>query len=79
MKWEDLSEHAHRAMKELGNFGPTINVDQKLVKGYMFDDECGHNVKTYFGSDDLRDMAAGMAEVADWLDKRAQEAQQEPK
>jgi hypothetical protein len=72
-KWEDLSERAHRVMKELGNFEPTVNVEQKLVKGYMFDDECGHDAKTYFGPDDLRQMAAGMVEVADWLDKRAEQ------
>jgi hypothetical protein len=73
MKWEDLSDGARRAMKELGNFGPTVSVDDRLVKGYTFDDESGRCVKTYFSPEDLREMAAGMDEVADWLDKRAEE------
>lgn len=69
MKWEDLSQLARDAMKELGNFGPTVNVADRLVKGWTCDDE-GVG-KTYYSSDDLRQIAAACNEVADWLDKRS--------
>jgi hypothetical protein len=78
MKWEDLSENALVSMRALGEFGPTVHAAHKQVKGTMYDSDYGVD-KTYFSSNDLRQMAAGMVEVADWLDKRAQEAQQEPK
>lgn len=69
MKWEDVSEAARNVMKDMGNFSPTVNASQKMVKGYMNDEDgvC----KCYFDSNDLRSIAAGCTEVADWLDKRA--------
>ena len=71
MKWEDLSQLARDSMKELGNFGPTVNVAERLVKGAMYDPDCDGAVKTYYSSDDLRQIAAACNEVADWLDKRS--------
>jgi hypothetical protein len=55
-------------MKLLGSFGPTVNVADRMVKGYMSDD--GEACKTYLTSDDLRAIATGCAEVAEWLDAR---------
>jgi hypothetical protein len=75
MKWEDLSKNALDAMRELGEFGPTITSKDRMVKGMLYDPEDGP-VHAYFDSRDLRQMAAGMVEVADWLDKRAEEAKQ---
>jgi hypothetical protein len=70
MKWEDLTESARNTMKELGNFGPTVNIENREVKGYTLDAE-GDAGKTYWSSQDLRLMAQDFVEVADWLDKRA--------
>ena len=76
MKWESLSKKARDAMKELGNFGPTVNPADRLVKGWNYDDACGTTVKTYYTSADLRRIAAACDEAAYWLDKRAYDAEQ---
>jgi hypothetical protein len=71
MEWEEVSEAARDTMRELGFFGPTVNVADRLVKGYGFwgDDEAG---KVYLSSKDLRTIVPHLVEVADWLDKRAE-------
>lgn len=70
MNWQDdLSPKTLEVMKELGNFGPTVHINEKMLKGYTYDDEGGG--KTYWSSDDLRGIAAACTEAAEWLDKRA--------
>lgn len=70
MNWEDVSERTRDVMKELGNFGPTVDAIDRAVKGWTYEDgECG---KTYWTSDDLRQIAAACIEAADWLDRRAE-------
>lgn len=79
MKWDEVSDKARDVMKSLGNFGPTVNAANREVKGSTYDEDCedcGGCVKTYYTSADLREIAAACAEVADWLDKRADEAGQ---
>lgn len=72
MNWEqDISEEAKETMKFLGGFSPTVNEKNKEVKGYMLDEDCGCSV--YLSSDELREMAESFIEVANWLDKRAEE------
>lgn len=71
MNWEDTSELARDVMKELGDFSPTSHPANVEVKGYLHCDE-GDDGRTYWTSDDLRKIAAGCVEVADWLDARAQ-------
>lgn len=71
MNWEqDISEEARETMKFLGNFSPTVHAKNKEVKGYMLDDDGG--CKVYLSSDDLREFAESFIEVANWLDKRAE-------
>lgn len=70
MKWEDLSKQARDAMKDLGNFGPTVKVQDRKVKGFTYAGE--GTAKTYYSSADLREIAIACTEVADWLDKRAE-------
>lgn len=65
MEWEDLSEYTRVTMEELGDFGPTVNVKNCEIKGYMQDG------KVYWNSVDLRAIANSCIEVADWLDNRA--------
>lgn len=72
MKWNDISENAKLWMRELGNFGPTHNAAEKMVKGCTLDN-FGDAVKIYYDSDNLRQMAKACIEVADWLDARAKE------
>lgn len=72
-KWEELSENALDQMKFIGNFGPTVNVKYAEVKGYTYDEDGGG--KCYLTSDDLRKLAAGCIEVADYLDERKKEPQ----
>lgn len=70
MEWEDVSTQARSVMKELGNFGPTVNILDRYVKGYTIG-AGGESARTYYDSNDLRVIAASCVEVADWLDKRA--------
>lgn len=63
--WEQLSAQAHEAMKALGEAGPTVHVQHREVKGYV------DGGKAYFDAQDLRNLAMGMIEVANWLDERA--------
>lgn len=71
MDWEkDVSEKARETMKFIGGFGPTVNAQNREVKGYMMVDDGGYSV--YIDSSRLREIAAGCNEVADWLDRRAE-------
>ena len=63
--WEQLSAQAHESMKALGEAGPTVHVEHREVKGYI------DGGKAYFDAQDLRNLAMGMIEVANWLDERA--------
>ena len=70
MDWKnDISEEHREQMRFLGGFSPTNNVREKMVKGYMADDE--GTGKVYLRSDDLRLLASACVKVAFWLDKRA--------
>lgn len=72
MTWDDLmnSENARTAMFELGNCGPTARARDREVKGYSLNED-GDTASFYRDSNDLRSMARGLHEVADWLDDRA--------
>ena len=73
MEWiNSISLNAKAVMDALGNFGPTVNAKDKQVKGYAMDSDTGECGKVYYTSDDLRHIASGCTEVADWLDKRAE-------
>lgn len=69
IEWDDLGQATLGVMKDLGNFSPTVHAQNKEVKGYTFDDEGGN--KTYYSSDDLRNIASACVHVANWLDARA--------
>lgn len=70
----EVSESARDVMDDLGNFGPTVHALNREVKGYTMDSDTGECGKCYYNSNDLRRIAAGCIEVADWLDKRAAES-----
>lgn len=72
MDWVNLSLNAKAVMNALGNFGATVNVNERMVKGYTMDANTGECGKEYYTSFDLRQIASGCTEVADWLDKRAE-------
>jgi len=67
----DLSVEAQQWLLELGNFGPTVNTADCLMKGWTWDDESGCPVKTYYSNEDFRSMVSAANEVADWLEARA--------
>lgn len=71
MEWDELSWNARYWMDKLGSFGPIDNKKAKTLKGSTLS-EYGEGVKTYWTSQDLRDIADACTEVADWLDKRAE-------
>lgn len=71
--WDELmkeSRNAREAMRDLGDCGPTARVTDKEVKGYCRNED-GDGTSFYMSSEDLRSIARGMHEVADWLDERA--------
>jgi len=70
MNWNDVSADARDAMAFLGDFGPTISIADRQIKGWKDTAEDGSH-KVYLDSAELRKMAAHFIEVADWLDKRA--------
>lgn len=64
---EDVSALAKAVMMNFGDFYPTVNIKDRLVKGHVDGDKC------YYDSHDLREISAACLEVAAWLDKRADE------
>ena len=68
--WESLSQNAKDAMQLLGDFGPTVHVANREVKGYTYNTD-GEGGKAYYDNNDLRNIAAGCIEVAQWLEERA--------
>lgn len=67
---QELSPRALETLSDLGGFSPTVNVQDKLMKGYMLDSEADM-CKTYWGPSDMRRIAADLIEAADWLETRA--------
>ena len=59
----------------LGNFGPTTNISDRMLKGWTIDNEADGLVKTYMSSRDLREIAEDLNSIAQWLDERATEAE----
>ena len=70
MNWNDLSVSARNLMIELGHFGPTVTFKDKQVKGWSRDED-NNTFKSYYSSDDLRQMSLDLKEVAAWLDLRS--------
>ena len=62
-EWKSLS--CAEVLRDLGDFGPTVNTANRDLKGYI-DGKC------YYDAGDLRELAAACTEAADWLDKRAE-------
>lgn len=50
----------------LGNFGPTVNAQDKMLKGYT------KRGKTYLDASDLKDLASVLISVSEWLLERAE-------
>ena len=71
MKWDEISKEARETMKFIGNFSPTVNVDNREIKGYMIGLDDGEGGKVYLYSHELKSMAKHFIEVSEWLDKRA--------
>ena len=68
--WESLSQNAKDTMQLLGNFGPTIRGCSREVKGWAMCED-GFTERAYYDNNDLRNIAAGCLEVAQWLEERA--------
>lgn len=68
-----FSEGAKEILQIMGYFGPTNNINAKEVKGHFIDDD-GNSYKIYINSSKLREYSVGLNEVADWLDKRTEDA-----
>jgi hypothetical protein len=55
--WEDLPVDAQETMRFLGEFRPTVDIDKKELKGYMWDEDGGG--KVYF-SEGLPDICTSL-------------------
>ena len=72
--WKELNGLTQGWMSMLGGFSPTVNPQDKQVKGVMFDSE-GEIIKAYLDPDELREIADACLEVAQFLEDRAKENQ----
>lgn len=71
VNWElDISEKSKETMRFLGNFSPTVIVQNREIKGWIYNED--DNGKVYLSSSELREIAVACEEVATWLDKRAE-------
>lgn len=73
-----LTPREIETLEWLGNFGPTVVAKNCEIKGYMVDSD-GDTCKTYLNSTVLREIAEDFISVAQWLDERATEEEQNVK
>jgi hypothetical protein len=69
-QWENISQNAKDTMQILGNFGPTVWAWAMEVKGWSMCED-GFTHSCHYNSNDLKNIAAGCLEVAQWLEERA--------
>lgn len=62
---KELSQNAQDTLEWLGNFGPTVNVEEMQMKGWVDGDKC------YLSAKSFRNMADEFLEIAQWLEDRA--------
>lgn len=67
---KELSIEAQQWLQVIGNFEPTINTADCLMKGWSMDED-GYPCKTYYNNEDFRSMSHAANEIADWLEERA--------
>ncbi len=73
----EFTPREKETLEFLGRFHPTVKETDCTIKGYMHDEEGGG--KVYLCSPDLRALAEDLISIAQWLDERATEAEQEKK
>jgi hypothetical protein len=66
----ELTQREQDTLAFLGNFGPTVIAQERMIKGWMADSD-GDVVKAYLDSKYLRAMAQDLASIAQWLDERS--------
>ena len=76
-EWRDLPKEVLDDMEWLGNFGPTVVVQNREMKGQMVDSD-GDVGKAYLDADSARRLAKSLNAAADWLDARAEAAKVTP-
>jgi hypothetical protein len=67
--WPGVSQSALEAAGVLGDLVPTVHPQKKEAKGWVRDEE--GTGKVYYTSEDLRTVARGCMELAQFLDDRA--------
>ena len=72
----ELTASEQETLELLGDFRPTVNVLHCEIKGRMIDSD-GDPVKVYFNSTGLRELATDLNSIAQWLDERATEHENE--
>ena len=71
---ENLSPRALKTLELLGDFEPTSNPSKKSIKGCLMLSVGGRESQVYLTAKELRDMAGDFLEIADWLERRANNA-----
>jgi hypothetical protein len=71
----EFTQSEQETLEFLGRFGPTVNPLLCEIKGWTMDSD-GEVCKTYLSSPALRDIANDLNSIAQWLDERANEADQ---
>lgn len=75
--WNDLSLNAHAAAEMLGHASPHLSPKVAELIAYRLDDE-GGSYKAYCSPADLKRYAAGLLEIADWLEARVPKEEPRP-
>jgi len=69
---ENLSPRALKTLEFLGDFDPTDDPSKKSMKGWI--SEGGRESRAYIDAKEFREMAGDFLEIADWLERRANNA-----
>jgi len=70
---ENLSPRALKTLEFLGDFDPTDDPSKKSMKGWMSGGVHGET-KVIIDAKEFKDMAGDFLEIADWLERRANNA-----
>lgn len=67
MKWQDnISKESRNELENLGGFSPTVNVKDKLLKGYLDEGQF------YIDANGCRAIAKALLEASEFLESRAE-------
>jgi len=74
----EVPADSREALERIASLGPTRNPLERSAKGYVHRDDPEEDGRAYYDPEDLRVLGRACIELADWLDKTAEEAKEDP-